>query len=448
MMKKLFLLIALICSLGLNVVAQTAFKFGIEVNDIGYDSQRNLIYATVRGSDPSYTNSLIAIDPYDNMVTQSVFVGKEPGDFIFTSDSAFIYIAFDADTVVRKFSLNEFKIVQEIALGKDANGYLYAHSLAVLPGEDDAIIVSKKYSNLFPPFASLSVYKDGKILPGEVVHFLSSNIDKIVSTGNDTIYGYSENTSPDQFYVITATADSGASIIASYNDLVSLSNPTYHDGIIYDDNGLRFDPNELAYLTPFRLSNPIGYSDAANFLCCIDDRLDKAFFCEASGRYEMNVVVFDKSSSEKIGTMNIGMDCGIWDPELIQLIRFGENGLAMIVQEMGIGRNSMLMIVNDLDFSLPNVVPSTKNSSGFFSRIYGNPAKDYLNIAISDAVEATYKIRIYDNNGNVIKFCEFQVLGAGENQLKVNLSDMPPSLYIVTISRDNTVLASHKFVKL
>jgi hypothetical protein len=212
-MKKVMFLIFISGFLGLNAYSQYLFTIDVSANHIEYDSKRELIYATIKGDDANYANSLIAINPYDGTITNNVFIGSEPTDFVFTTDSNYLFIIFDEQPVVKKFDLEGFSIVQTTNLGVSQYfGAYYGKSLAILPDNDTAVIVSRKYKGVSPDFGGVAIYSNGIKLPFETQDHHGP--EYLVNTGNDTIYAYASN-----FFSLHARTDSGIVVINEIDDL-------------------------------------------------------------------------------------------------------------------------------------------------------------------------------------------------------------------------------------
>lgn len=82
-----------------------------------------------------------------------------------------------------------------------------------------------------------------------------------------------------------------------------------------------------------------------------------------------------------------------------------------------------------------------------FSSIYPNPAKNELTLIYELKKSSDVRIEIYDYKGQVIKMFEEYKFGNGIFELKIDLQDINPGMYIYKISTDDYV-NSGKFIRM
>src|SRR4029078_10503511 len=87
-------------SMALAVVASGASlsvsqTITIANNDLAYDEQRSLLYASVPSTATQYANSIVRIDPSTGAVTGSVGVGSNPGPLAITEDDQYLYVGLN-----------------------------------------------------------------------------------------------------------------------------------------------------------------------------------------------------------------------------------------------------------------------------------------------------------------------------------------------------------------
>lgn len=450
-MKRLILLITIFSLLMSTSFSQMVFRFDIKANHIEYDSQRKVIYAAVQESDSTYGNSIIAIDPYDGTITKNVFVGKEPTTFVFTSDSNFIYIAFNNEAVVKKFSLNEFCIVQQINLEADSfYGERYAQSLAVLPNNDSVIVVSTKFKNSSPSFAGLVAYSNGNLLPNAIYRNTYFNevdalIDHLIQTGKDTIYGYTENISPSVFYTIKVKADSGVTLVSyKKHNIANFSNLSYDEGLIFSDIGFIINPQNLTIIDYFKC--PIGFS---SFTHCIDQLSNRVFFYTLD-RSDLYFIIYDKSTLAQIKEIKIPVDNIYSYYSCMGFIMSGKNSLSLILKNpFNLSGDDLIIIaISNFDNDLSSISKLDYNLNLYSNRILTNPVNDNLNLEINAPFQGLYIVKICDINGRVIKEIQFEDMNKGTKFLSINISNIKKGLYNIFIFKDNMVLSSHKIIKI
>lgn len=377
-MKKVTILISLLGLISLNAFSQYLFTMEISANKIKYDTKRDLIYATVKGIDANYANSIVAINPYTGNVSNNIFIGSEPNDFEFTTDSNYIFISFDEQPMVKKFSLESFTVVQDINLGIDpSDGSYYAKSLATLPNNDSSIVVCRYFKGTTAE-GGTAVYVNG------VQHeeFMDdwSGPDELITTGSDTLYGITTGNTSYAFYSIHVSVDTGVSML-SKGDFLSLKNAKYDEGLLFDDKGLVIDPSIPAQIGKFQLEDTWeAYPNQS------DSKNNKVFFCMVSDNdtdlefYSYNRTTFAKEADYNVPNI-ISSDYHI--PEASQLIRFGEKGLAALIYD-------------DYSFSDAKPFITILNNSSFVDSIAPSDTSELAQLFILDTLYTYEHITVYD----------------------------------------------------
>ena len=106
----------------------------LRANDLVYDRDRGLIYATVPGSVPGVGNRVHVIDPLGGQVDHSVFVGSEPSKMALSDDGQYLYIALDGAAAVVRFELPNLIFDLQFPLGSDPSfGPFFVEDIEVQP---------------------------------------------------------------------------------------------------------------------------------------------------------------------------------------------------------------------------------------------------------------------------------------------------------------------------
>lgn len=92
-------------NLTVNPLPAGEFIVNQTANDIVWDPQHKLIYASVPSSAAQNANSVVAIDPTTGLVTKSVYAGSEPDLLAISDDGQFLYVALDGSSNVQRFVL-------------------------------------------------------------------------------------------------------------------------------------------------------------------------------------------------------------------------------------------------------------------------------------------------------------------------------------------------------
>src|SRR5262245_16035228 len=122
----------------LSPVPATALQvsqINVSVNDVVLRRQDGYLYASVAGSDATYGNKIIRIDPATGVVLASLAIGSEPGKLAVSDDGTKMYVALGGAAAVRPVDLVNFTAGTQFALGSDQFfGPFYAEDLSVQPG--------------------------------------------------------------------------------------------------------------------------------------------------------------------------------------------------------------------------------------------------------------------------------------------------------------------------
>jgi hypothetical protein len=434
-MKKLVLLIFISGLLSLSAFSQYLFTIDVSANYIGFDSKRELIYASVKGSDAIYANSLVSINPYSGVVINSVFIGSEPTEFVFTTDSNYLFIMFDEQPVVKKFNLNSFSVVQEINLGVDPyNGAYYGKSMAVLPDNDSIIIVSRKQKGVSPDFGGVAVYSNGVKLPWETQDHHGP--EYLLNTQNDILYAYE-----DDFFTLKVDVDSGIVVLNETDDLW-MRGAKFENGLVFDDKGKVVNP-----ITPIQIGQFPIEDTYEKFAHQADSSKNKVFFAIVGDNdkdiefFSYNRTTFAKITEYKV-TDVISSD--IEDPESKQLIRFGEKGLAIIIEESWPFNEpkSMIGMLNNSNFVDSISIPDTSELAQLYvlDTVY-----TYEHITVYDTLDVYNYVTVYDTThlsttDTLIVYQTNSIVNGNIIKSEISLYPNPSSNYInVEITNSNVI---------
>src|SRR5712692_6246356 len=213
-------------------------------NDLIYDPFSGLIFASV----PSIVggNAIVSIDPYTGEVSNSVFVGSEPGKLAVSDNGQSLFVALNGAAAVRQVDIPSMTAGLQFPLGSDPFfGPMYVEDMQVLPGYPDSIAVSRKYQGFSPRHAGVAVYDSGVRRPTQTPGHTGSNVIQF-SASADTLYGYNNETTEFGFRRMRVD-DSGVTILDSTGNLIS--------GFGVD---IRFDSGDWQiYSTTGRVIDPV-----------------------------------------------------------------------------------------------------------------------------------------------------------------------------------------------
>jgi len=123
------------------------------------DPVRSLVYAVTDGSETTYKQSVVAIDPISGNVQWTIPVGGPPGAAAIADDGAYLYVAAPSDSIIR-IALATHAVDLSIPLPLAAGLHAQATALAVMPGHSHTIAVVRT--------DSLEIYDDAQRRPQTV----------------------------------------------------------------------------------------------------------------------------------------------------------------------------------------------------------------------------------------------------------------------------------------
>jgi uncharacterized repeat protein (TIGR01451 family) len=269
----------------------------LATNDLVYDRFSLRIYASVPSSAGSGGNSVVPIDPETGSIGSPVFVGSEPGKLALSDDGRYLYVALDGAAAVRRFDLATQTAGPQFSLGSSSfAGPYFVEDMEVLPGEPEAIAVSRRYVGLSPRHAGVAVYDHGVQRPKETLPHTGSNRIEF-GASSSRLYGYDNESSDYGFRRMTVDA-SGVSVVDVTENLLSGSDIDYDDGLIVSTFGRVIDPEARLLLGTFAIG------EAYSALVVSDAAAGRVFFL-TEGDGGRRLLAFDRGSFLPLGALAI-----------------------------------------------------------------------------------------------------------------------------------------------
>lgn len=295
----------------------------LATNDIIYNPFTGKIYASVPSrAGGTLGNSVTVIDPATGIVGQSVFVGSEPGKLAFSDDGRFLYVALAGSAAVRVVDFLTPETPQaglQFLVGSDPFfGSLFVEDMEVLPGNTQAVAISRKNAGFSPRHMGVAIYISGIKLTTETPGHTGSNVIEF-SASASALYGYNNETTDFGFRRMVVDA-AGVSIIDSTPNLISGFGVdiTFDGGRIYATTGQVVDPEARTLLGTF---SGIQFGS----LVKPDSAIGRTFFLtDGFGGNLRTLRAFDQNTFLPLGTMDIQSVSGTPG----SLVRWGTNGLA------------------------------------------------------------------------------------------------------------------------
>lgn len=411
-MKKTYLLI-------LTLLPSIAFSqleyeiLDIDARDLVYDSNTDRIYASIRGSSASNANTLGVINPNNNTLESTIFIGNNPSVMAISDDGQFIYIGFVGWPTIRKFEIATQTLGLEFELNSSSETPLYARDIEVMPGQSNTIAVSRtRYGG--SPHAGVAIYDDGVMRPNTTPDS-GPGSDVIEFDSHNSLIGYSLY-SNDHGIRRMSVDNSGISVLPGVTyDLMSgsFNDFTYHNNRMYTNSGQIIDTTgdfyEIGQLIDFdmnAINSPSIYDTSTDLICGTNSF---SWGGIEFTRYNPNTLVYED---------------GFWrlfplDTRVTRLITCGPGCYAFITVTVYYDdpADGKLVIVRDTSLSLNEF--SYENKLSF----YPNPTIDYLSIKNGQNIE---KVLVYDVSGKLVS----KFINKFEN---LYLGDLASGIYFVKI---------------
>ena len=297
-------------------------QLALPTNDLIYNPQNQLIYASVPSTVGANGNSVTRINPETAEVGPSVFVGSEPGRLALADDNQTMYVGLNGAGAVRRLDVSAQTAGLQFSLGNGSDGPYKATDIAVMPGSPGTVAVSRA-------FGGTAIYDDG------VARAQTSAYSGEIEFGATTRLYVGSN--PVQKLAVSQSglAPDGSFLTASNGTITT----QFVNGQFYLSSGVVVEPE--AGLIKGRFSD-IGFGS----LMTVDPTLGRVFFLSNNSLRAYDINTFRLIASVQILGIN---------GTPTRLVRWGQNGLAFNAG------NSVFLIqtalVNDAQ-SIPTPTPT------------------------------------------------------------------------------------------
>jgi trimeric autotransporter adhesin len=340
----------------------------LQARDMVYDPFTRLIYASVSGAAGAIGNTITEIDPVTGTIGRSFYIGSEPGKLAITNDGKLIYASLDGAAAVRVFDIPSRTPGLQFTLGSDSFfGPFYAEDIAILPGNNRAVAVSRMNKGVSPRHAGVAIYDNGIMRPQVTASHTGSNAIEF-SASASTLYGYNNETSEFGFRKMLVD-NAGVAITNVTQNLLSgySVDIKYENGRIYSTTGLVLDPETLDLLGAYALPNSFGN------LVQPDASVGRTFFlADSFSSSKMELLAFNQSTFASLGSQEIAGVSG----SILKFIRWGTNGIALLTDsgQLFVLRSNLVLPV-DSEAYTPGIAALSKNAKkgggNFFLTVYG-----------------------------------------------------------------------------
>lgn len=310
-----------------------------EVNDLIWDSARNILYFSQPGTSTQNPDTVMAIDPVTLVAqwTYSPGTGSEPDHLALSADGKYLYVGLDGNGTVERLDLGNQQAVPDISisLGSDPNlGPYYAMDVEVDPVQSTTIAVARGVSasvSIVQAAGGVAVY-DNATQRTNVVTPTTQAGDVLLDTiqwslDGTQIYAANNENYEGDFYQLSVAAN-GVSLTSDHPNYFPVPNLRIHldptTKLLYGDDGLVVNPATAAQVGNF-VSSGIMVTDAT---------LGNAYFVGQSAA-DIQTVTYEVESFNLINFSAVAQ-LSLYQVEGVpqHVVRWGSNGLAFATKKV------------------------------------------------------------------------------------------------------------------
>ena len=411
-MKKNYLLVFII--LPMFAFSQFDVKtVEVTTNDLVYDSNTDRIYVSIPSSNGANGNSIGVINPNNNTLENTVFIGSEPTALAISDDGKYIYSGFSGSSTVRRFEISTQTSGLQFSLGSDSsNGSFYAEDIEVMPGQSNTIAVSRKNIGFTPRHEGVAIYDNGVIRPTTTPAHTGSN--KIEFSAQNSLIGY--NNESTEFGIRRMSINSsGVSVLGVSPNVLSGADEdfSYFNGKIYATDGTVVDATGSLFVagTFSNVNGPSVYDTNADLVCY------------ASFDFSGNIVFQRFNPTTFLLADNLPISEAFGDVN--NIITCGTGCYAFNSSD------NKVVIIKDATLGLTQF--DSKNQLS----IHPNPTVDYISVTNGENIE---KILVYDLRGKI-------VANFNNKADHLYLGNLASGTYFVKIQDKNNRTINRKLLK-
>ncbi len=310
-----------------------------EVNDLAWDSARNILYISQPSTSTKNPDTVVAIDPIALTIlwTYSPGTGSEPDHLALSADKKYLYVGLDGKGSVERLILGNQTAVPDISisLGSDPNlGPYYAMDVEVDPVDSNTIAVARGIApsiSIVQAQGGIAIYDGTTQRPLIVTPTTQPSnvlIDTIQWSADGTaIYAANNENFQADFYQLGVSA-AGVTLVSDHPGYFPTPNLRVHfdatTQLLYGDDGL--------------VVNPAAATQAGNFvssgIMVPDSTLGNAYFVGQSAADIQTVAYevesFNLTNFTPVAQLHLYQVEGV--PQ--HIVRWGANGLAFATKKV------------------------------------------------------------------------------------------------------------------
>jgi hypothetical protein len=329
--------------------AFTYREVALDANDMVYDRSRGRIYLSSPGRAEYAPQAILSLDPVTGLFDGPRPVGSEPNTLILAGEGEYLYVGTDGSSSVARVRLDTWQRDATLELGRESSGRAHlARQIFPAPGAPRTVVVARTTAGglqgITTPGNGFVVFDDALQRPrsGGDTMFENGPRTTVVQWGSDanTIYGGNTETS-NNFYSRYLVDEDGPLFQFMYG-AIAAHNFVYRNGRFHESHGRVLDADSGVTL----LEAPRSYTSFYGGFY-IEESLNRAYFVEqirGSTRQSYRVHIHQLDTMTLLDS--IRMDAaprGDNGQSPVRLIRWGEDGVAVLVGHFRAGNSHLLL---------------------------------------------------------------------------------------------------------
>lgn len=228
----------------LPVLGVEARQVALAARDLVYDRVTRRIYASVPSRAGAIGNSVVPIDPRNGAVGTPIPVGSEPNRLALSDDGHYLYVGLDGAGAVRRVDLRAQTAGLQFSLASfPAQGTVTALDLQVVPGDPEAVAVTRRHGPGPYGIEPVTIYDSGVPRPGTPRGDAAATTEIQFSASSSRLYGHSSELGFFGLYRL-AVDELGAQVIDGLPVPVAGTAPAmrFDQGLLVSSTGAVIDP--------------------------------------------------------------------------------------------------------------------------------------------------------------------------------------------------------------
>ena len=288
-------------------------RMSFSSNDIIFNPQDQMLYASRPGSVGSGGNSIARVNPLTGELISSSFIGSEPGKLALSDNGQSLYVLLGGAYAVRRFDTVNQIAGTQFAIGSASDDPLTATDIAVVPGDPNTVAVAR-FRNETSSGQGVAIFQNGVRLPNVGTGHTAGVNYLAFSNSPAILYGGGNN-----YGLKTMTVDgNGVTLQPLPETPYDIERIKFDGGKIYTSDGQVIEPQSRALLGTF--------PDSRSNAFVPDSAVGRAFYAVREwGTNTITIKAFDINTFALLGSLTIPNVPG--DP--VAMVRYKSNGLAL-----------------------------------------------------------------------------------------------------------------------